>query len=314
MKLSIIIPCKNEEGNVINLYKSLNSVLKKIKYEAIFIDDGSTDNTLNRLRELYDSDVAHVKVISFSRNFKKEAAIFAGLTYATGEYTCIIDGDLQQNPNYLLEMMKVLDEEKEYDEVAMVMSERSAESGFMAFCKNGFYNTMNKLCDVKLENAASDFRMFRKNVKNAVLSLAEKNRFSKGIFAWIGFNVKYLPYKVEERASGTTKFGFVSSMKYAIEGIIAFSDKPLKWPLIAGFLTLLADFIFFIVLLLSVLIGDGDWYISHTILLIVMFLFGLLFIFMGINGIYLSSMNKELKNRPVYLIKEKLGFNDETIL
>ena len=314
MKLSIIVPCKNEEGNVINLYKSLNSVLKKIKYEAIFIDDGSTDNTLSRLKELYESDVSHVKVISFSRNFRKEAAIYAGLTHATGEYTCIIDGDLQQNPNYLLDMMKVLDEEKEYDEVAMVMSERTAESGFMAFCKNAFYNTMNKLCDVKLENAASDFRMFRKNVKDAVLSLAEKNRFSKGIFAWIGFNVKYLPYKVEERASGSTKFGFMSSMKYAMEGIIAFSDKPLKWPLITVFIALFIDFIYFLVLLISVLVDSAEWYMSNTIFIVMLLLFGLLFIFMGINGVYLASMNKEIKNRPVYLIKEKIGFNDETIL
>ena len=314
MKLSIIIPCKNEEGNVINLYKSLNSVLKKIKYEAIFIDDGSTDETLNRLKELYESDVSHVKVISFSRNFKKEAAIYAGLTHASGEYTCIIDGDLQQNPNYLLDMMKVLDEEKEYDEVAMVMSERTAESGFMAFCKNAFYNTINKLSEVKLENAASDFRMFRKNVKDAVLSLAEKNRFSKGIFAWIGFNVKYLPYKVEERASGSTKFGFFSSLRYAMEGIIAFSDKPLKWPIAAGIGTLFIDFVYFLVLLIMVLTDNAEWYMSNTILIVLLFLFGLLFIFMGIMGTYLASMNKEIKNRPVYLIKEKIGFNDETIL
>lgn len=314
MKLSIIVPCKNEEGNVIDLYKSINSVLKKIKYEAIFIDDGSTDNTLNKLKELYESDVSHVKIISFSRNFRKEAAIYAGLTYASGEYTCIIDGDLQQNPNYLLEMMDVLDKEKEYDEVAMVMSERTAESGFMAFCKNGFYNTINKLSDVKLENAASDFRMFRKNVKEAVLSLAEKNRFSKGIFAWIGFNVKYLPYKVEERASGSTKFGFFSSLKYAMEGIIAFSDKPLKWPIGFGIFTLFVDFIYLIVMLLSMLIGDAEWYMSNTILFVLLLLFGFLFIFIGIVGVYLSSMNKEIKNRPVYLIREKIGFNDETIL
>lgn len=314
MKLSIIIPCKNEEGNVINLYKSISSVLKKIKYEAIFIDDGSTDETLKRLKELYESDVSHVKVISFARNFKKEAAIYAGLTYASGDYTCIIDGDLQQNPNYLLDMMKVLDEEKEYDEVAMVMSERSAESKFMAFCKNGFYNTMNKLCDVQLENAASDFRMFRKNVKNAVLSLAEKNRFSKGIFAWIGFNVKYLPYKVEERASGSTKFGFFSSLKYAFEGIIAFSDKPLKWPIGFGIATLVIDLIYLIIMLVNVIGFDEEWLMVHTIFLFLLLLFGLLFIFMGITGVYLASMNKEIKSRPIYIIKEKIGFNDETIL
>ncbi len=314
MKLSVIIPCKNEEGNVASLYEAINSTLKGIKYEAIFINDGSTDGTMAKLREIYEKDDRHVKVISFSRNFKKEAAIYAGLTHASGEYTCIIDGDLQQNPNYLLEMMDVLDNEKEYDEVAMVMSERTAESGFMAFCKNGFYNTINKLSEVKLENAASDFRMFRRNVKEAVLSLAEKNRFSKGIFAWIGFNVKYLPYKVEERASGSTKFGFISSLKYAMEGIIAFSDKPLKWPIVAGGLTLFADFVYFIILLIMALTDNVIWTMGHTILLVLLLLFGILFVFIGITGTYLASINKEIKNRPVYLIKEKIGFNDETIL
>ena len=314
MKLSVIIPCKNEEGNVEGLYEAISGTLKKIKYEAIFINDGSTDNTMAKLRELYEKDMAHVKVISFSRNFKKEAAMLAGLKHASGEYTAIIDGDLQQNPDYLLQMIDVLDNEKEYDEVAMVQSERSEDSKFMAFCKNSFYNTMNKLCDVELENAASDFRMFRKIVRDSILSLSEKNRFSKGIFAWIGFNVKYLPYKVEPRKSGKSSFGFRASMKYAMEGILAFSQKPLKWAINTGIFTLVADFIYLLVMIILTIAGEEPWTGIHVLLMIVLLLFGIQFIFLGILGTYLSTINNEVKNRPVYLVKEKLGFSDETIL
>ena len=314
MKLSVIIPCKNEEGNVDNLYNAINGTLKGVKYEAIFINDGSTDKTMDKLREIYEKDVRHVKVISFSRNFKKEAAMLAGLKHASGEYTAIIDGDLQQNPDYLLQMIDVLDKEKEYDEVAMVQSERTEDSKFMTFCKNAFYKTMNKLCDVELENAASDFRMFRKNVRDSILSLSEKNRFSKGIFAWIGYNVKYLPYKVEPRKSGKSSFGFKASMKYAMEGILAFSQKPLKWAINTGIFTLFVDFIYLIVMIILTCTGNEPWTALNIILMVLLLLFGIQFIFIGILGTYLSTINNEVKNRPVYLVKEKLGFNDETIL
>jgi len=314
MKLSVIIPCKNEEGNVEGLFEAISGTLKKIKYEAIFINDGSTDNTMEKLRELYEKNMNHVKVISFSRNFKKEAAMLAGLKHASGEYTAIIDGDLQQNPDYLLQMIDVLDNEKEYDEVAMVQSERTEDSKFMRFCKNAFYNTMNKLCDVELENAASDFRMFRKSVRDSILSLSEKNRFSKGIFAWIGYNVKYLPYKVEPRKSGKSSFGFRASIRYAMEGILAFSQKPLKWAVGTGIFTLFVDFIYLLVMVILTIAGEEPWTGVHAILMVLLLLFGIQFIFIGILGTYLSTINSEVKNRPVYLVKEKLGFTDETIL
>ena len=304
MKLSVIIPCKDEEGNVENLYHAIDEALKKIKYEAIFINDGSTDNTMNKLRELYEKDDKHVKVISFSRNFRKEAAMLAGLKYATGEYTAIIDGDLQQNPNYLLEMINVLDNEKEYDEVAMVMKVRTQDSKIMAFFKNAFYNTMNKLCDIELENAASDFRMFRKNVRDSILSLSEKNRFSKGIFAWIGFNVKYLPYEVEPRKSGKSSFNFKNSLSYAIDGILAFSTKPLFVAFGFGFLTLFAFFVYLIVLLVQLLAFHMTFSVSYIIILLILLLAGLQFLVIGFIGQYMSKMYLEVKNRPVYIIKE----------
>jgi len=314
MKLSVIIPCKNEEGNVLGLYNKLNETLKKIKYEIIFVDDGSTDDTLKNLREIYDQDMQHVKVISFSRNFKKEAAMFAGLEVAKGQYTCIVDGDLQQNPKYLWDMMEVLDKEKEYDEVAMVMKERTVDTGFMAFCKKMFYKIIDSLSDVHFESAASDFRMFRTNVKEAVLKISESNRFSKGIFAWVGFRVKYLSYDVEPRGSGKTSFGFKTSLAYAIDGIVAFSTKLLGLPIICGIMSLLAFLIYLVVLLIQV-IGFGlEMNIGYVLILLALFLFGIQFILMGIMGEYIAKIHEEVKNRPIYIVKERLGFQDETIL
>ena len=217
MKLSIIIPCKNEEGNIIKLHEKISKTLKKIKYETIYIDDGSTDKTLEKLKELYKKDSKKVRVISFSRNFMKEAAMLAGLKHATGEYTCIIDADLQQNPKYLLQMYNFLEKNEDCDIIGMYMSNRIDESKLIKICKNAFYKVMNRLSDVHLEDAASDFRMFRTNVKEAIISLGERNRFTKGIFAWIGFNAKYLPYDVEPRGSGKTSFGFKNYLRYAVD-------------------------------------------------------------------------------------------------
>lgn len=313
MKLSIIIPCKNEEGSIIKLYKKLNDVLKDIKYEAIFIDDGSSDKTLDNLRELYEEDMQHVKVLSFSRNFMKEAAMLAGLEHATGEYTCFIDADLQQNPKYLLEMYNFLENNKEYDEVAMVMENKN-HKGIMSLGKDAFYKLMNKMCEVKLENAASDFRMFRTNVKEAMIRLGEKNRFTKGIFAWVGFNVKYLPYEVEPRTSGNSNFGFINSVKYAFVGILSFSNKPLKWATNLGVMSLVSAFIYFIVLLIQVLAFHIEMKAVYALIVLVLLLFGIQFILMGILGMYVANINTEVRNRPVYIVKEKLGFNDKGIL
>lgn len=314
MKLSIIIPCKNEEGSVVSLYKVLNETLKNIKYEVIFIDDGSTDKTLEKLHEVYEKDVQHVKVLSFSRNFMKEAALLAGLKHSSGEYTCFIDGDMQQNPKYLLEMLDFLENNKDYDEVGMVVKERKTENKFMVFCKNSFYNLINKLSDVKLENAVSDFRMFRKNVKDALISFSEHNRFTKGIFAWVGFKTKYLPYEVEPRTSGKSSFGFISSVKYALSGILAFSDKPLKFANTFGMLSILASFIYLIVVLIQVLGLGYEMSAVYALIILILFMFGLLFILLGIIGTYLASINNDVKNRPVYIIKEKLGFSEDSIL
>lgn len=309
MKLSIIAPCKNEEGNVAKLYKKIDEVLKDIKYEIIYIDDGSTDKTMEKLSELYEKDPVHIKVLSFSRNFRKEAAMLAGLEHASGDYTCIIDSDLQQNPSYLLEMLNFLDDNKDYDEVAMVMSKRTSDSKIMAGLKNIFYGLIDSLCDVHFENAASDFRMFRSNVKDSMISLHEKNRFSKGIFAWVGFKVKYLPYTVEARTSGKSSFNFKASLSYALDGIFAFSTKPLKLGYTCSFLSFLAFAIYLICMFIFRLYTG-----TSAIILLMLGMFGVLFFLVALIGDYLSRVYIETQNRPNYILKEKLGFNDKNIL
>lgn len=303
MKLSIIIPCKNEEGNVLELYNKIKDTLGKVKYEMIYIDDGSTDKTLDILNSIYYKDKEHVRIISFSRNFKKEAAMFAGLTHAVGKYTCIVDGDLQQNPNYLLEMIDFLDNNKDYDEVAMRNKNRNNESFIMKFFKKMFYKCIDKMSDVHFENATSDFRMFRENVKMAMLTLKEKNRFTKGIFSWVGFNIKYMDFEMEPRKSGKTSFGFVSSIKYAISGITDFSDKPLKVPFIFGLLLFIIAIIYLIV---GIVINS-----LNLVITLILILFSVTFVFMGIMGTYISKIHSEVKDRPIYISKLEKGFKKD---
>ena len=314
MKLSVIVPCKNEEGNVKGIYEKVSNTLKDIKYELIYINDGSDDNTIERLREIYAEDMLHVKVLSFSRNFKKEAAMLAGLEHASGEYSCIIDGDLQQNPKYLLEMMDFLDNNSDYDEVAMTVKERKNENKLMVSCKNTFYKLIDKWSDVHFENAASDFRMFRCNVKDAIISLKEKNRFLKGIFSYVGFNIKYLPYEVEERNSGNSSFGFKASVNYAIDGILAFSTKPLKIAYSFGILMLLSSFIFLITMLILNGLDIVGFTAIYALIFLLLLISGVQFMVIGVIGEYLAKVYIEVKDRPTYVVKEKMGFNDETIL
>ena len=226
-RISLIIPAYNEEEVIEECYKRVLEVVKKYNYEICFVNDGSRDKTLEKLKSIANDD-RKVKIISFSRNFKKEAAMYAGLSHATGKYTCILDGDLQQNPKYLLDMMEVLDNNEDIDEVAMVMKERKVDSGLMKFFKKGFYAIMNMMSDVHFEDAASDFRMFRTNVRDAIVNLTEKNRFTKGIFSWVGFNVKYVPYEVEPRTSGKSSFNFFMLLRErSTVFIINSSDKLL---------------------------------------------------------------------------------------
>lgn len=313
MKLSIIIPAMNEEENIDTIYNTIKTVFENINYEVIFIDDGSKDKTFKVLESVYKKDRDHVKVIGFSRNFGKDAAIYAGLESAVGEYTAIIDADMEQNPSYLLKMMTFLDNNVDYDQVAMKVKERKSGSTIKRFGAKMFYKVMNILSDNKFLNDASDFRMFRSNVREALLSLPEKTRFSKGIFAWIGFNTKVMEYEVGTRTKGKTKFNFMASVKYAINGIIGFSVKPLRLATIFGMITSISGFIYLLyVIIKTVLIGIETPGFA-TIVCLILLIGGIQLLTIGILGEYLAKTFLEAKNRPVYVARKKLGM-DEDIL
>ncbi len=313
MKLSIIIPAKNEEENIDTIYNTVKTVFENIRYEVIFIDDGSDDKTFKVLESVYKRDKDHVKVVCFSRNFGKDAAIYAGLESAVGEYTAIIDADMEQNPSYLLKMLTFLDNNPDYDQVAMKIKERKAGSAIKRFGGKMFYKVMNVLSDTKFSNDVSDFRMFRSNVREALLSLPEKNRFSKGIFSWIGFNTKLMEYEVGTRTKGVTKFNFKASVKYALNGIVGFSVKPLRVATVLGVITSISGFIYLLYIIIKTITVGPDAPGFATIVCLILFLGGIQLLTIGILGEYLGKTFVETKNRPVYVARKKLGL-DEDIL
>lgn len=313
MKLSIVVPAYNEEGNIDNIYKNIKNIFNDISYEILFINDGSIDKTEKVMAAIYKSDPTHIRIINFSRNFGKDAAIYAGLIHARGEYTAIIDADMEQNPKYLLEMLTFLDKNSDYDQVAMVIKKRKAGSIIKRGFAKAFYKIINVLSDIKFTENASDFRMFRENVRSAILSLTERNRFSKGIFSWIGFNTKTMEYDVGKRISGVTKFNFKSSFKYALEGIIGFSVKPLRVATVAGLFTSLCGFIYLIYLIIKTIIYGIETPGFATIVCIILFIGGIQLISIGILGEYLSKTFIETKSRPIYVAKSKIGFDEEIL-
>ena len=312
MKLSIIIPSYNEEENILELNKKLTNTLKDLEYELIYINDGSTDKTLENIKKVSFNNET-IKYISFSKNFGKEAAIYAGLKHSIGDLICIIDSDLQQNPKYIISMYNHLKTHENIDQVVMVMKDRNKENKITRHLKKSFYKIINKLSDIKLVDGASDFRMFRKNIKNAVLNLKETNRFSKGIFSWIGFNTEYMYYNVEKRFSGKSKFNTKEQLKYALTGITNFSTKPLTLASILGSIISILSLIYMFIIILQVLIYGKDVPGYASIIVVTLFLGGLQLIFMGILGTYIGKNYLETKNRPIYIEKETKGFDDEIL-
>lgn len=307
MKLSLIIPCYNEEGNVQPMYEKVVSTFsgKIDSYEFVFVNDGSADATAAKLKEIYQTAKQPVKVVNFSRNFGKEAAIYAGLQHVSGDYISIIDADLQQDPAYVLQMVDFLEEHEDYDSVAAFQEERK-ESAFMVKTKNAFYKIINKISDTEFVSGASDFRTFRSRVKDAILQMSEYHRFSKGIFSWVGFQTYYMPYNVDDRLSGTSKWSFWKLMKYAIEGIVAFTTVPLKLSTWVGSLTSLAALIYIIVVIIQKLACGIDVPGYATIVVLILFLGGMQLLALGIIGEYLSRTYIQSKNRPIYLAREVL--------
>ena len=323
MLLSVIVPCFNEEGNIDLFYEETVKALGDLmpETELIFVNDGSRDATLAKLRALCARARYRVRVVSFSRNFGKEAALLAGLRSSTGEFTSIIDADLQQRPSYIVEMMDFLKEHPEYDAVAAYQEERK-EGFILSLFKKMFYNVIDSMTDVKIMQAASDFRVLRRPVVDAILSLPEKCRFSKGIFAWVGFETYYMPYKVEERASGTSKWNFWKLLTYAFDGIIAFSNKPLILSSVVGFFIFALSILYLIVIVVKTILWGDPVAGFPTLACLILMLSGIQLLGIGILGQYLAKNYTESKERPVYIVKEELendphsgpGANDQSSL
>ncbi len=310
MKLSLIIPCYNEQDNILPFFeetvKAFQEMPKDIStFEMIFINDGSDDQTSARLKELYNSYSSAVSVIEFSRNFGKEAAMLAGLRHADGDFVTIIDADLQQRPEIVVDMVKYLLNNDDCDMVAAYQSERH-EGKFMSFMKKCFYKCINSTSETDFFQGASDFRTFRKKVCEAILSLPEYYRFSKGIFSWIGFDTYYMPYIVEDRFSGKSKWSFFKSLKYGLDGIIAFTTLPLKVATGTGVITFLASILYMIFVIIQKLFFGIDVPGYATIIVLILFLGGLQLLLLGIVGEYLARTYIQGKNRPVYIEKQVL--------
>ena len=307
MLLSVIVPCFNEEGNIDLFYEETVKALGDLmpETELIFVNDGSRDATLAKLRALCARARYRVRVVSFSRNFGKEAALLAGLRSSTGEFTSIIDADLQQRPSYIVEMMDFLKEHPEYDAVAAYQEERK-EGLILSLFKKMFYNVIDSMTDVKIMQAASDFRVLRRPVVDAILSLPEKCRFSKGIFAWVGFETYYMPYVVEERASGTSKWNFWKLMMYAFDGIIAFSNKPLIMSSVAGAVVFGLSILYLIIIVIKTILWGDPVAGFPTLACLILMLSGVQLLGIGILGQYLAKNYTESKGRPVYVVKEEL--------
>ena len=312
MKLSLVVPCYNEAENVAAFQDAVITAFEGCgyDYEIVFIDDGSKDATLHNLKKLHAAQRCPEKVITFSRNFGKEAGLYAGLQHASGDYISLIAADLQQRPEIVRDMVRILDEEPQYDVVA-AYQDRRGEGKVLSFFKRSFYSIINRLSKVTLQPDASDFRTFRRSVRDSLLELAEYHRFSKGLFAWVGYETKFIPYTACPRASGTTKWNFWKLVNYAVEGIIGFSTAPLRLATCLGGVTGIAAIIYLIVVVLQKLICGIDVPGYATIIVLILLLGSVQLFCIGIIGEYVGRTFEQTKNRPVYLAKEILSYEEE---
>ncbi len=303
-KVTIIVPCYNEQESLPYFYQETVSVLQKINYdyEFLFVNDGSKDGTLPILRELAAQD-EHITYLSFSRNFGKEAAMFAGFCNASGDYVAVMDADMQDPPALLPQMLEIL-ENGEYDSVATRRENREGEPPIRSFFARMFYRIINKISDADIVDGARDFRLMKREMVEAIVEMGENNRFSKGIFGWIGFRTYWLSYKNVERVAGETKWSFWKLFKYSIDGIVNFSQVPLSIASIGGIILTLVAFIMVIVVAIRKLIfGDpvDGW---ASLVCIITFIGGIQLFCMGIIGQYIAKIYLETKHRPHYIVLE----------
>lgn len=306
MTISIIVPCFNEEESLPLFYAEMEKIKFQLNdhFEYIFINDGSKDRTLAILRELNQKNNS-VRYLSFSRNFGKEAALYAGLKYATGDLVTVMDADLQDPPELLLTMKSMLEANPDLDCVGTRRTTREGEPLIRSFFAKMFYKLINKISQVEMVDGARDFRLMRRQMVEAILEVSEYNRFSKGIFAWVGFKTEYLEYKNVERVAGKTSWSFWQLLNYSLEGIVNFSDAPLTIAFLGGVVAcLLAFFLIMIVIIRTLIFGDptSGW---PSMVSIILFLGGFQLLTIGILGKYIGKIFMETKKRPIYVVKEK---------
>ena len=304
--LSIVVPCFNEEASLPIFFEETEKVKRQLNmpFEYIFVNDGSSDQTLPVLRELYRAHPESVRYLSFSRNFGKEAALYAGLQAAKGDFVTVMDADLQDPPTLLPEMFAMLEAKPELDCVGTRRADRKGEPKIRSFFSDAFYNIINKIADTEMVNGARDFRLMRRNMVDAVLQLSEYNRFSKGIFSWVGFDTEYLSYENRERVAGETSWSFWKLFQYSIDGIVNFSDTPLNIASFIGALSCLGSLIALVFIVIRTFIfGDptSGWPSMVSIFVIVG---RLQLLCLGIIGKYIGKIFLETKNRPLYFLKE----------
>ena len=320
-KISIVVPVYNEEDTIKTFYDEIIKVLKELKvdYELIFVDDGSKDKTIKIIKELviknkkvkYISKDKRIKYLSFSRNFGKESAMYAGFAKSSGDYICSMDVDMQDPPELLIEMYKTIKKGK-YDCIGARRITMTHEGAFRNFLTKNFYKLINKISsteivrgarDFEIVRGARDFRLMKRKMIESVLDLSEKNRFSKGLLSWVGYNTKYLEYKNIERSSGKTKYNIKKLFRYAIDGIIAFSDFPLKLSLLFSILTFIISLIMFIIIIIKLFSG-----ITISIWLgipcLILFMTSIILFTIWVVSEYISKIYLEVKDRPLYIIRE----------
>ena len=303
-KISIIVPCFNEEESIPYFYKEINKVSKKMKYnfEFIFVNDGSSDKTINVIKKINKKD-KRIKYISFSRNFGKEAAIYAGLNLSSGDYVTIMDADLQDPPALLPEMLKYIEKEK-YDSVGTRRVTRVGEPKIRSFFARMFYRIINKMAKIEMVDGARDYRLMTRQMVNSILELKEYNRYSKGLFSFVGYKTKWLEYENIQRVAGETKWSFWKLFKYAIEGVIGFSTAPLAFASLMGIIFCIIAFIMIVFIIIRTLINGDPTPGWPSLVCIIFFVSGIQLFCLGIIGEYLSKTYLEAKKRPIYIIKE----------
>ena len=313
-KISVVVPCYNEQEVLHYFYSEMSKVMDKmgsetgeaagIDFEIIFVNDGSKDETLKIMHELAENN-GRVKYLSFSRNFGKEAAILAGFEHATGDYVCMMDADLQDPPSLLPEMYKILKDNTEYDSVATRRVSRNGEPLIRSFFARLFYKIMNKISDTELMDGARDYRLMSRRFIDSLLELKEYNRFSKGLFGWVGYKTKWIEYKNVERVAGETKWSFFKLLLYAIDGVVAFSTVPLAVVSLIGMLMLFVSVIVIVLIIIKTLVFHDPTSGWPSLVCIITFIGGLQIFCLGVIGQYLSKTYLETKDRPRYIIEEK---------